>query len=87
MFYRDLISSRKVFGMLQRIRKLSKVEDRKFRSDLLYARAVLLGRISSKRRQYKRNESEVHPPVAATTSGGTPARSKTTAPPILKLCP
>lgn len=34
------------------------------------------------RRQYRRKASEVHPPVAATISGGTPARRSSTAPPL-----
>lgn len=39
------------------------------------------------RRQYSRNASDVQPPVAATISGGTPARRRMTAPPMWKLWP
>ena len=46
-----------------------------------------MGNISSICRQYSRKASEVHPPVAATISGDTPARSNSTAPPIRKLWP
>jgi hypothetical protein len=46
-----------------------------------------MGRISSMRRQYSKKAKDVHPPVAATISGGTPARSSSTAPPIRKLWP
>ena len=37
--------------------------------------------------QYIRKARDVQPPVAATISGGTPASSSSTAPPIQKLCP
>jgi hypothetical protein len=37
--------------------------------------------------QYRRKARDVQPPVAATTSGGTPESSKETAPPMRKEWP
>lgn len=57
------------------------------RSAAEYADDVQRGMISSTLRQYLRKASEVHPPVAATTSGETPERRSSTVPPIRKLWP
>lgn len=43
--------------------------------------------MSSTLLQYRRKAMGVHPPVAATMSGGTPERRRATAPPIRKQCP
>src|SRR5271168_2819537 len=69
------------------MRNCSKILASSSTCDLWYALDVLIGKISSMRLQYNRNASDVQPPVAATISGSTPARSSSTAPPMRKLWP